>query len=104
MPRLATSLDLPNTNGNTQALDLYQEIEPLAPLPPLPPPIVAPTPKPKLKRKFKMIDKCIKLSREVLLRDRELLFNKLESAKHVKPQIMKHSNKSETLLNSFRQE
>lgn len=51
-----------------------------------------------------MIDKCIKLSREVLLRDRELLFNKLESAKHVKPQIMKHSNKSETLLNSFRQE
>ncbi|KRF81351.1 uncharacterized protein c(2)M isoform X2 [Drosophila virilis] len=107
MPRLATSLDLSNTNGNTQALDLYQEIEPLAPLPPvspLPPTIVAPAPKPKLKPKFKMIDKCIKLSREVLLRDRELLFNKLESAKHVKPQIIKHSNKSETLLNTFRQD
>ncbi|XP_064548611.1 uncharacterized protein c(2)M [Drosophila montana] len=106
MPRLATSSDVPNTNDNPQALDLHQEIEPLAlpPVPPLPPPIVAPKPKPKLKRKCKLVDKCIKLTREVLLRDRELLYNKLESAKHVKPQIMKYGNNSKTLLNSFRQD
>ncbi|KRG02632.1 uncharacterized protein LOC6575855 isoform X2 [Drosophila mojavensis] len=106
MPRLETDAIMEQTNNNPQTLNpcqpLEQEMEQLE----LPPPIVITPQKPKTKSKRKnrvIKDQIIKLSRDALLRDREIFFRRLTKGKWRKPKIIKHNNTCEVLLNSFRQ-
>ncbi|XP_017857779.1 PREDICTED: uncharacterized protein LOC108610288 isoform X2 [Drosophila arizonae] len=105
MPRLETDAIMEQTNNSPQNLNpcqpLEQEMEQLE----LPPPIVITPQKPKTKSKRKnrvIKDQIIKLSRDALLRDREIFFRRLTKGKWRKPKIIKHNNTCEVLLNSFR--
>lgn len=104
MPRLETDTIMEQTNNNPETLNPCQELE-MEQLE-LPPPIVITPKKPKTKSKRKnrvIKDQIIKLSRDTLLRDREIFFRRLTEGKWRKPKIIKHNNTCEVLLNSFRQ-
>ncbi|XP_030079198.1 uncharacterized protein LOC111602477 [Drosophila hydei] len=100
MPRLATDTIMGHTNDNPQASNPSQELN-------LDMEVLAMSPKKaktKSKRKMKLArDQVIKISRQELLRDREIYYKALERERLRKSKILKNNNTRNTLLSSFRQ-